>query len=903
MSLASPIWLLIIPLVLLIGVQWPQLGVRTALRWAIVVSLALLLARPTVGSSIKESRLWLLVDRSASAGPAITPHLEEWEGLIRKEMPTAAEIQVIEFAETALLRAGRERGMHTGALDQSRIGGALRFVLSQIDPRLENRILLLSDGFATDSLRGLDSSLTSAGVVLDLRLTALGGEGDVRIDALRIPPRTRPGEPFLISAELRGPEGAVVPYLLTRNGAAVTSGRAQLLAGRAQLMFSDRLPAEMRVARYRVEIQPAADPFLENNVAEQFVQIDGQPVVLLLSGYADDPLEAALREHGLRVQRAEPGGLRVEDLHGVRAVLINNLHAARVSRSFVDALPGFVKVQGGGLIMFGGRQSFGSGGYFSSAIDELLPVSMELKQEHRKARAAIVLVLDRSGSMGMSVAGNMGNMTKMDLANEGAARTVALLSPEDELALLAVDSEPHQVIPLTKLEERGPRLSGMARSVTVGGGGIYVFTGLKAAWEELQRSGAGVRHIVLFSDAADSEEPGEFRTLLAEMREKKVTVSVIGLGSTTDPDAGFLQEVAELGSGRSFFVDNAVDLPAVFAQETVSAVRSQFVDSPTAIAGTASWMGLASSPLSWPSTVGGFNRTYLRQDASAGAVTADENKEPLLAFWRRGAGRAAAVTFPVAGEFSETIRAWGSYRDFVGVLSEWVRGRETPAGVSLHSEWQGDDLQLRLLYSADWEAAIAATPPSLTFISSGEESERRVAWERAMPGRFEAKVSAGPNDVLRGAVQIGEHVLPFGPFTRRRSTEFNFDQEQRRKLLELAKGSGGTELLNFNEVWRPISGRTPRSIEIPLLILLVILALTEVLLTRLNYSAHIGSIRSVQLLGAIRESFRRQPRSDIGAAEKSVTDEQPPSEQVKPAEQGAVEKQRALLARAKRRGM
>lgn len=75
--------------------------------------------------------------------------------------------------------------------------------------------------------------------------------------------------------------------------------------------------------------------------------------------------------------------------------------------------------------MIGGKYSFASGGYFGSPVEPLLPVSMELKQEHRKLAVALAIVMDRSGSMGMSVSGT--SLQKMDLANEGAARAIELL--------------------------------------------------------------------------------------------------------------------------------------------------------------------------------------------------------------------------------------------------------------------------------------------------------------------------------------------------------------------------------------------------------------------------------------------------------------------------------------------
>ncbi len=84
--------------------------------------------------------------------------------------------------------------------------------------------------------------------------------------------------------------------------------------------------------------------------------------------------------------------------------------------------------------MIGGKTSFAAGGWFGSPVEPLLPVSMELKQEHRKLAVAMAIVMDRSGSMAMTVPGT--TLQKMDLANEGAARGIELLGDNDLVTLI-----------------------------------------------------------------------------------------------------------------------------------------------------------------------------------------------------------------------------------------------------------------------------------------------------------------------------------------------------------------------------------------------------------------------------------------------------------------------------------
>jgi hypothetical protein len=158
---------------------------------------------------------------------------------------------------------------------------------------------------------------------------------------------------------------------------------------------------------------------------------------------------------------------------------------------FTRALPFFVNEQGGGLAMIGGRFSFASGGYFGSELEPLLPVSMELKQEHRKLAVALAIVMDRSGSMSMTVPG--AGVQKMQLANEGAARGIDLLGDSDMITVFAVDSAAHRIIPISPVGANRTQLTSVVRRVESTGGGIFVYTGMREAWKELQTADVGQR--------------------------------------------------------------------------------------------------------------------------------------------------------------------------------------------------------------------------------------------------------------------------------------------------------------------------------------------------------------------------------------------------------------------------
>jgi hypothetical protein len=94
----------------------------------------------------------------------------------------------------------------------------------------------------------------------------------------------------------------------------------------------------------------------------------------------------------------------------------------------------------------------------------------------------------------------------MDLADLGTCAAIETLGPYDEVGVIAIDSAPHVISPLTAAED----VSGIcarARSIRSEGGGIFVYTALVSAANMIQQSDKGTRHIVLFADAADAEEP------------------------------------------------------------------------------------------------------------------------------------------------------------------------------------------------------------------------------------------------------------------------------------------------------------------------------------------------------------------------------------------------------------
>lgn len=827
LRLADPQWLLLIPVLALAAWRLPRARLWQPLRGACLLLLVLFLARPEVRRLASGIDLWVLVDRSASAAEALEPRLAEIERLLEAGKGADDRIRYVDFASAPVLR---ERGVvFEPSRQETRLRLAAEFALARRETGRGTRMLVLGDGLSTEDLGGLAPQFKAARVPLDLRLISPAGENDFRIERMEAPQRVRPGESFLIEAQVVGPRDGEVNYQLFSDGAEAGRGSVALRGGRGVIRAAGR-SVQPGARKYEMRLLPEKDARPGNDAAHLWVEVSEGPSVLLVTGYTGDPLAGVLAAQGIRVETVEdPSTLHPGMLSGPRAVIFNNVPAHRIPAEFLSAMEFFVNEQGGGLMMGGGRQSFGAGGYFHSPLDALLPVSMELRQEHRKLAVAMAIVMDRSGSMS---AGAGAGITKMDLANEGAARAIELLGPADAVTVSAVDSEPHVIVPLSQIGGDAAKMTDQVRRVQSAGGGIFVYTGLEAAWKELEKSPAGQRHVILFADAADAEEPGNYQKLLEKMTAGGATVSVIGLGTPHDPDAAFLQDIAARGQGRIFFNADPAQLPALFAQETVAVARSAFIKEPVPVVDAGGWLEIAAHPISWPSQVDGYNLSYLKPEAAAAIVSGDEYKAPLAAFWQRGAGRAAAVSFPLAGEFSASVLAWPQCGDFEQTLVRWLLPAAPQPGVSLRARTVGGDLQVELLYDQEWTQRMAEQPPRLLMAAGAKGPPFEVTWERIEPGKFAARVALPPGEWLRGVVQCGASRWPFGPVNAPVDPEWDDSPARIQMLREVSKASGGQEIVEFSKIWQ--APREPEFLGIGnwLLGMLLVCFLAEVAVTR-----------------------------------------------------------------------
>ena len=66
----------------------------------------------------------------------------------------------------------------------------------------------------------------------------------------------------------------------------------------------------------------------------------------------------------------------------------------------METLQVYVRDLGRGLLMTGGENAYGAGGYLRTPLEEALPVDMDVRTKEETPNLALVMVVDKSGSMG-----------------------------------------------------------------------------------------------------------------------------------------------------------------------------------------------------------------------------------------------------------------------------------------------------------------------------------------------------------------------------------------------------------------------------------------------------------------------------------------------------------------------
>ena len=854
-----------------------------------VAALALIaMARPVFPKSEKCGTLVIAADRSLSMSDSA---LKEQERIIRavaSKRPSAAKLAVISFGRgSAVEQQPSDRGfegfMQTPDRDGSDLQGALAKAEALAPHDAPARVLVLSDGLTDND--GAASSPLPVDTILQTRPYA----HDLAVSRVDAPPSVAPGSFVCATAWIYSPETSTNSFAFASGTNIVSRGAAVFREGLTPLVFRDHA-GRPGLRRYTLVVSPSADdPCPENNTAAFLVETRGGKPLLWLHDGKETPAPSIARSAGVNVVARNAADFKCDltSLGGYGGVVLENVPAKHFQPASMRSLVAFVEEFGCGLAMTGGEKSFGPGGWYRTAVEDMLPVSLELRQEHRKYSIAVAIVMDRSGSMAMPA--GAGGRTKMDMANLGAASAIDMLSAMDQVSVIAVDSSPHIVLPL----QYGPEAQanrGKVLSIKSEGGGIFVEEGLMAGIRELSRAEAAVKHIILFADAADSEEPGDYNNYLSKALASGITVSVIALGSGSDCDAHLLQLIAAAGHGECYFENNAKEIPRLFQQDTYLNCKTAMETNPAPVRVHSALRQLTDSNPPDKPVVGGYNVAYAREEAETAlsALPKDDDPAPLLAFRRAGLGRTLAFAGELSGHYSSPLMTSDYGAELTASIARWTLGGEGASAPGFYFDRRAVAGGVRVTAVAESDNPVAALSNAglklVTVVerpgSGPEKIVGSLQWDDAET--LSAFVPLSGDETAFPVVVLPDGkpfalppiCLPY-PSEFRRETDPKAGQ---RNLARLSEQTGGRSLAAADSAW-DVLPPFRRGIQLAPAIYLVaaVLLLAAVAASRLGWKP---GVNIAPLLQRLRRRVATRPSGKSGKSKVGiqVRPESPPGE-------------------------
>jgi Ca-activated chloride channel homolog len=857
----------------------------TGVRLTILLLLVLALAGLRIRTTARDLALIFLVDVSASVAP---DQQKEIINFINREAQGAAPrdyIGVIAFGRDASVEVAPTRKEILGdwqlseissapSRDYTNIAGALKLASALVPEDAVGRLVLISDGN-----ENLESAIEEARLLkaeaIEVYTRALNTvndgsrkQGEIAVRELVAPQQLAEGEAFELKATIDSTVDTEAKLRIFRNDSLMAERLVQLSANGENVFILPERNDKKGFYTYRAEVEALqADSFVQNNSREAFTLVEGKPKLLYVSGDAQ-PSAAMLRiftEGNFafdtsRVAPATLAGFQDYDL-----VIYDNLPATQLTKEQMKMTQSYARDLGGGFLMIGGEQSFGPGGYYKTPVEEMLPVSLDVRQKKHFPSLAMLLVIDKSGSMAEIQNGR----SKMELALEAASTAVEFLTERDAVGVIAFDSDAQPVVEITKVEDK-KKITKEILSIQAAGG-TNMYPGIRQAYEWLQANDAQIKHVIVLSDG--QSQPGDFSGIAKSISDAGMTLSSIAIGTDADPNT--MKMIADIGGGRFYATDRAETLPQIFTREAFIASRSTIIEEPfqpRLVRATQ-----ATNGIDWGTApqLGGYVGTAERDAVNSPAITSliSDKDDPVYAVWQYGLGRVAAFTSDAKPRWAANWMNWSGFGQFwTQVLRDTIRREGS------------NELQPRVEINAGkGHVAVEAIAPDGSFknnlrlkahIVAPDFSTSDITLEQTASGRYEGDFAAAARGAYLVSVsEEGGLTAPITGSVNSYSPEFSITSSDSNLLAQISEATGGS-LFTANPASdaaaQQTSGNaglfehrtektTPQEIFAGLLLLAVLLLPLDVGLRRI----HIGREQIEQARQWLAAKLRRSPAVEL----------------------------------------
>ncbi|MCD0462913.1 VWA domain-containing protein [Roseiconus lacunae] len=712
-----------LPLLLLIPLIW--LGIRriglaigpsrawlaTGIRSALMVLVVLALSDLQFGWLSDQVSVVYVVDQSASvshqtqaamvdyatrsAARDRNDHRRDLAGLVTFAADARIEMPPDELGlPRSSAAASLPRNVNATNLEQ-----AIDLATAAMPPNSRRRLVLMTDGRTTDGNASKAATRASQhGIGIDVVPIAETASNDVALERLDLPATVDAGQDFsgrlvarYTTADVNHPIQGNLSITQSAFGQKriILSESIQLAPGKNVLPFDHRIDSPA-MATFTAEFIPndrREDRHRKNNEVSSFMQVGGASRTLLI----ENPQRAGefamltdwLRQNqiDLDVRSSDTAFDSIAELMAYDSVILANVPRAGGGRA--DQIGGLSERQaellvqysqqfGAGLLMIGGPDSFGAGGWRGSAIERAMPVDFDIKNSKVRAVGALLLVLDSSGSMGGQ---------KLQLCKAAARSAIETLGTNDYVGIVTFDGDAEEVIPLQQVKDRRRMYPAISRIQADGGTNLY--PAMQIGYAKLSRIQAMVKHMIIVSDG--NTQPGAFQTLSERMNADGITVSTLAIGG--DADRNLLNQIATVGQGKFYAVQSPRAIPRIVMHESRRIAKPLIYEVAEGMAPLKSFPHPIVHSIGRLPPINGLVLTTPKQSALVQNLLMSPRPEyqdhPILSVWTYGVGRVAALTTD-AGQRWAT--GWEASADAKNLWLQLIRWLKRPA--SGHQQFQ-----------------------------------------------------------------------------------------------------------------------------------------------------------------------------------------------------------------------
>jgi Ca-activated chloride channel family protein len=564
------------------------------------------------------------------------------------------------------------------------IAGAIQLGLATFDHDSMRRLVLISDGNPT--MGDTDAAVAAAAaqhVPIDVVPLKYQIDHEVSMEKFVAPTWKREHDSFTLSVVLKNTNETPVTGTLTVTDANRPMNldltkpgdhptlKVTLDPGSTDHPSLTRVPIKVPplapgVHQFHAQFNPddsgdasKVDTMTDNNGGDAFTFVQGKGRILYVDDsvkHNGDTLLGALQANGINIDSSDhipssqfPPSLI--ELQNYDAIILSNVACGEggLNETQQQNLATYVHDMGGGLVVIGGPNTYGAGGWRGTKLADVLPVEMDIPAKRTIPKGALVLAMDPA-----EAADGVG------LGRKCALAAAAALSPQDDIGIISYGGHAGYMwdLPL------GPKGDGSAVDAATGNWYLGDLPSFEDAItlalygdgtsKGLIADDARSKHIIVITDD-DPQMPSD--GLIEVCKANHITVSTI----TVYPHiphhvADGTIRLADRTGGKHFgpIDGDTSEIPQIFIKEATVVRRSLITENEKGIPLT-----LRPGP---SETVKGIRdrlppvRGMVLTGRKASPlvqypITAGAESDPLLATWQTGLGKVVCYMSDAGGQW------------------------------------------------------------------------------------------------------------------------------------------------------------------------------------------------------------------------------------------------------------